>query len=291
VIWNRGVQKRVAQNGPESGLIVWSDSSRVPMHVSVAGSGSPIVLLHGLLGGSFCWRFNLTEFTSVRTAYAIDMAGMGTSVAPRKTDCGMCAQAERIASFIESRDLHDIDLIGSSWGGGVAMLLAAGSSRIRSLVLAAPVNPWSDFGRERVRFFGGRFGSVLVHCGLPFARRLHETGVQRMYGDIARIRPGTLEGYSALLRRRGRAGNLINILRSWERDVDALRPAIPRIKAPTLLIWGSRDGAVDPGSAKALEKALPQARTAVLPGVGHLPFEESPEVFNRLVLDFIEHPA
>jgi 4,5:9,10-diseco-3-hydroxy-5,9,17-trioxoandrosta-1(10),2-diene-4-oate hydrolase len=261
------------------------------MHVSVSGSGPPLVLLHGLLGGSFCWRFNVREFASARTTYAIDMAGMGVSVAPRKTDCGMRSQAERVAAFLESQALHDVDLVGSSWGGGVAMLLAAGNSPIRSLVAVAPVNPWSDFGSERVRFFAGRFGSMLVHCGLPFARRLHEIGVQRMYGEITRIRPGTLEGYSALLRRPGLSGSLINILRNWEGDVDALRTAIPRIKAPTLLIWGSCDGAVDPRSAEALEKALPQARTAVLPGVGHLPFEESPEVFNRLVLDFIEHPA
>jgi pimeloyl-ACP methyl ester carboxylesterase len=111
-----------------------------------------------------------------------------------------------------------------------------------------------------------------------------------MYGDPARIRPGTLEGYSNLLLRRGRAGSLINIMRNWEADLEVVREAIPRVQAPTLLVWGSLDGAVNPRSAPGLGRALACSRVEVLRGVGHLPFEESPEVFNRLVLDFIEQP-
>ena len=80
---------------------------------------------------------------------------------------------------------------------------------------------------------------------------------------------------------------MVNILRNWDRDLEALRSAIPRVTAPVLLIWGSHDGAVDPRSAEPLRTAFRQCETVMLPGVGHIPFEEAPEVFNRLVLDFI----
>ena len=70
----------------------------------------------------------------------------------------------------------------------------------------------------------------------------------------------------------------------------ALEKAIPRVKAPTLLIWGTRDGAVDLRSAEPLKQSLRHCRLEIIPGTGHLPFEECPEVFNRLVLDFIERP-
>lgn len=269
----------------------WIAMGRLRVHLECGGSGTPLLMLHGLLGGSFCWRFNIPVLAAKRSIYAPDLPGMGLSHASRGTDCGMRAQALRLKHFIESRDLHEIDIVASSWGGGLAMLLASGNERVRSLVLVAPVNPWSEFGRKRVRFCASRLGSLLVHAGLPFSRKVHDVGIKRMYGDPLRITSGTMDGYSARLKRRGLASNLINTLRNWQADMVALREAIPRVQAPTLLVWGSRDGAVDPSSADSLRMALRQCRVELLPGVGHLPFEETPEVFNRLVLDFIEQPG
>jgi len=260
-------------------------------HLECAGSGAPLLMLHGLLGGSFCWRFNIPVLAAKRAIYALDLPGMGLSHASRSTDCGMCAQAERLKHFIESRGLDHMDIVASSWGGGLAMLLASGNKRVRSLVLAAPVNPWSEFGKTRVRFCASRLGSLLIRAGLPLSVKLHDVGIKRMYGDSLRIAAGTLEGYSARLKRHGLASNLVSTLRNWKADMAALREAIPRVQAPTLLIWGSRDGAVDPRSANSLMRALGNCQVKFLPGVGHVPFEETPEVFNRLVLDFIEQPG
>lgn len=84
--------------------------------------------------------------------------------------------------------------------------------------------------------------------------------------------------------------NILNTLHSWETDVSELRAAIPRIKARSLLIWGTRDRAVDVRSAETLRRALPHCELAWIYGAGHLPFEETPDEFNRLVLDFIDKP-
>jgi pimeloyl-ACP methyl ester carboxylesterase len=54
------------------------------------------------------------------------------------------------------------------------------------------------------------------------------------------------------------------------------------------LIWGTRDSAVDVSSAEPLKLALPDCQLKVIEGAGHLPFEETPDEFNRLVLDFID---
>jgi pimeloyl-ACP methyl ester carboxylesterase len=266
----------------------WAEIEGQRMHYQKAGSGPPLLLIHGLLGGSFSWRFNVADLGARRTTYVLDLPGQGISDAPSRTDCGMRAQARRISRFMDANELSEVDVVASSWGGAIALLLAAYDARVRSLVLAAPVNPWSVFGRDRVRFFSSRLGALTIRFGLPFSGPLQRTSVEQMYGDPARIRPGTMEGYCALLRRRGRAANLINIMRCWEHDLTALADAIPRMQVPTLLIWGSRDGAVDPASAELLRRSLPSCRLEVLPGIGHLPFEECPEVFNRLVLDFIE---
>lgn len=256
-----------------------------------AGSGPPLLLVHGLLGGSFCWRFNIAAFSRRHTTFALDLPGFGENDAPRHVDCSMEAQAVRLSGLLEKLGLESVDVVGSSWGGGVAIFLAAMSTRVRSLVLVAPVNPWSDFGAGRVEFLNGRLGGTLLHMVLPISRPLHLTALQRMYGDPRRIASGTLEGYSALLLRRGRAHNLLNALRSWQDDMTKLRDSIDRVRVRSLLIWGTRDGAVDLKSSEALMQALPGCERAVIQGAGHLPFEETPDEFNRLVLDFLERVA
>jgi len=253
---------------------------------SQAGSGPPLVLIHGLLGGAFCWRRNVPVWAQEHTTFAVELPGFGESPAHRNLTCGMEAQARRLLRWLEERDLDSVDVVASSWGGGVAFLLAAMTRRVRSLVLAAPVNPWSELGRERVRFFRGRIRGTLLRLGMPISRPIHRVILERMYGDPARIPAGTLEGYSRLMLCPGRASNLINTLANWEPDLHALREAIERVHAPALLLWGSRDGAVDLYSAEELMKRLPACELRVIEGAGHLPFEETPDEFNRLASVF-----
>jgi len=252
------------------------------------GSGPPLLLLHGLLGGAFCWRLNVDALSRRHTIFAVDLPGLGACDAPRRLDCSMTAQAQRVRSLLEQMKLEDVDVVGSSWGGAIAMFVAAQSRRVRSLVLAAPVNPWSDFGAGRIRFFKGRLGGALLRIAWPFSRPVHRIAVKRMYGDPRRVPAGTIEGYSSLAMRPGKAHSVLSALRGWENDVNALSQAIRRITAPSLLIWGTRDRAVDLRSAEQLRRALPASELTLIEGAGHLPFEETPEAFNRLVLDFVE---
>jgi pimeloyl-ACP methyl ester carboxylesterase len=256
------------------------------------GTGRPLLLLHGLLGGSFCWRMNLEAFSQHHTVFAPDLPGLGGSDAPRHLDCSMAAQASRISSLMEELQLDEVDVVGCSWGGAIAMFLAAqkGRQRIRTLVLAAPVNPWSNLGAGRIRFFKSRFGGTVLRMAWPVSRPVHRTALERMYGDRSRVPAGSVDGYSSLAMRPGRVHNILNTLQSWEKDVHALRDVIPQIKARSLLIWGTRDGAVDLRSADPLRRALPGCELELIEGAGHLVFEESPEEFNRLTLDFIDRP-
>jgi pimeloyl-ACP methyl ester carboxylesterase len=258
------------------------------IHYSRLGTGRPLLLLHGLLGGSFCWRRNMEALSQHHTVFALDLPGHGENDALRHVDCSMTAQAHRILSLMERLRLDAFDVVGCSWGGAISMLLAAQSAKVRSLVLAAPVNPWSTLGLGRIRFLNRRTGEVLLRIVWPFSRPLYPTALARMYGDPTRLPAGTVAGYVSQIMRPGRVDNILNTLRSWEKDVDALRAAIPQIKARSLLIWGTRDSAVDVRSAEPLKQALPNCQLKLIAGAGHLPFEETPDEFNRLVLDFID---
>jgi pimeloyl-ACP methyl ester carboxylesterase len=261
-----------------------------PMHFLYAGSGPPLLLLGGLLGGSFSWRFTMPALAARYTLYAMDLPGTGLSH-DFGMDCSMSHQARRLGEFVRQMGWRGFGLIGSSFGGAIAMLLASQCIRtginVRSLVLSSPVNPWSDFGQRRIRFLRSRFGGFLLRTVLPLSRPLHGLALRRMYCNPQLVTQEVIQGYRATILRRGRAQNILTALRNWRQDVRSLESAVPTLRIPTLLIWGTQDRAVDPRSATILMKRLPQAELKLIPGTGHLPFEEAPEEFNRIVLEFL----
>jgi len=112
--------------------------------------------------------------------------------------------------------------------------------------------------------------------------------LRRLYGDPRRIRPGTLAGYSAPFLTAGAFEQPLAVLRSWNPDLKELESLLPRIAdIPMLLVWGTKDVAVDPASATPLSKCFKNCRLVMLEGVGHIPYEEVPEEFNRIISEYL----
>src|SRR5438128_2053519 len=108
-----------------------------------AGFGPPLLLVHGLLGYSFSWRFNFEALSDIREVFAPDLLGTGFSVRPRNFSCSSEACARRLLHFMDEVGAPTFDLVGTSHGGGVAVMMAAlAPERVRKLALVAPVNPW-----------------------------------------------------------------------------------------------------------------------------------------------------
>jgi pimeloyl-ACP methyl ester carboxylesterase len=261
-----------------------------------AGSGPPLILLHGLLGYSFSWRFTIPALASYTTVYALDLLGAGFSDRPKGLDHSMCATALRVLRFADKLGLDRFDLLGTSRGGAVAMSVAAesidasadGKSRVRRLVLVCPVNPYSTHGRFFAPFCGSRLGAPIARAVLEHAPFLHSYFHERMYGDRRRIRPGTLEGYKAPLAIPGLFEHGLSIAQTWTADLRELEAILPKLASiPTLFMWGSKDTAVYPSSLEPLARHFRNSRSILFPGVGHLPYEECPEDFNRALIDFL----
>lgn len=270
----------------------WTSVEGVRMRYLYAGSGPPLILLHGLLGYSFSWRFNIPAFAEQRTVYAVDMPGAGYSERPKALDYSFRASAKRLLMFAHNLGLDRFDLLATSHGGAVAMLAAAIAKqepvqRMRSLILVAPVNPWSVHGREFAPFLAAPVVSGVLGWCLPHMRFASGAVVRRLYGDARRISPGTAEGYSEPFVTSGGFDCVFDILRTWNRDLDDLEKSLPAVAGiPALLIWGTRDAAVDCHSARILASHL-RCELIELPGVGHLPYEEVPEQFNVAVIKFL----
>ncbi len=253
------------------------------------GHGPALVLVHGLLGYSFSWRYAIPVFAERANVHAVDMLGVGFSDRPPGLDCCLQASAERLLRFLDVAAIDSCDLLGTSHGGAVSMMAASlAPERIRRLILVAPVNPWSLLGKPTAAFLSGRFSASIFVNLAPLLRVIHGYLLRRLYGDPRRVLPGTLEGYSAPFRTPGAFRYGISVLRTWSDDLQLLESSLPRIaRIPTLLLWGKVDNAVDPASAAMLSQQFQNCRVRMFEGVGHLPYEEVPEEFNAAVIDFL----
>jgi pimeloyl-ACP methyl ester carboxylesterase len=253
------------------------------------GSGPALLLLHGLLGYSFSWRYALPILAEQATVHAVDMLGVGFSDRPAGLDCCLRASADRLLRFLDAVNVESCDLLGTSHGGAVAMMAAAmAPDRIRRLILVAPVNPWSSHGKWMAALLSSRLVAPLFLRLAPRLQFTHGYLLRRLYGDTRRVRPGTLAGYSAPFALPGALAHELGILRTWRQDLQELESVLPRIAdIPTLILWGAADAAVDPRSAPRLQQQFKDCRVLMFDGVGHLPYEEVPEDFNHAVAEFL----
>jgi pimeloyl-ACP methyl ester carboxylesterase len=255
-----------------------------------------LLLLHGLLGYSFSWRFNLAALAQYRKVFAIDQLGVGFSDHPEDLNCTMRAVATRTLEFIDRQGLGDFDLLGTSHGGAIAVWVAAllaerGDRRLQRLILSAPANPWSRHGRRLATFFAQRPVSTALRSTLPRVSFAWGFFIRRLYANAGRMPPGTVEGYSAALALEGSWEYGLRALETWLEDLEMLKTFLPMLaNVPTLLIWGDADPAVYPESVEPLREYFRNCEYTNLPGVGHLPYEEAPEDFNRVVTDFLRRP-
>jgi pimeloyl-ACP methyl ester carboxylesterase len=279
----------------------WLELPDGRMRYLKAGSGPPLILIHGLMGYSFSWRFTIPALAPHATVYAIDNLGTGLSSACADIDCSVRATAERVLQFADALGILDFDLLGTSHGGGVAIMVAAICAerrlgivaerphpRLQRLILVAPVNPWSPHGKRFAPFVGSAFGSLLFRNTIERWRALDYLWLRRMFGDGAKIPPDSLAGYRIPVLKNHVFRHASRIVSNWTADLAELESAIPKIRdCPTLLIWGTRDRAVAFHSAEPLRRNFHNARLVAFKGVGHLPYEEAPEDFNRTLVEFL----
>jgi 4,5:9,10-diseco-3-hydroxy-5,9,17-trioxoandrosta-1(10),2-diene-4-oate hydrolase len=276
VVGNLVVKQKGLSEITEGFVVV--DGARV--HYQRAGSGRPLLLLHGLVGSAKNWRQNISFLSRDSDVYAVDLFNMGESDRVPGLNAGLEATADRLADYMDALGLEEADVAAHSHGGAVAMMFAARHpERVRRLILFAPANPFCDLGHQLIRFYQTRFGIWFARKTPFLPRILKATALSRMYGDPSRVTAGALEGYIEGLDVPGTMDHVLQIVQRWFVDMGLLRSALERLVAkPTLLIWGDRD------------RLLPQSSLMVLPGVGHVAFEEMPEICNKAMRDWLSKP-
>ena len=170
-----------------------------------AGSGPPLLLLHGLMGYSWSWRFNMQALGEHFTVYAPDFPGCGFSQRADSLPGSLQSDAEALLKFMDQLGIGEFDLFGSSRGGGVSIMLASllakrgMQPRMRRVILSAPINPWSKFGQLRARLLAtslGRLWTIRYAPRMPsLVRQVFSQTLRRRFPHHRRQR-GRLSGWA-----------------------------------------------------------------------------------------------
>ena len=221
-----------------------------------AGMGAPLIMIHGL-GASSRWWFPL--FPQLTSAHfrilAPDLPGFGRSPGP---PVSIQDAARAVISLADHLGLGEFFMVGHSMGAAVATQIAAQhGGRVRRLVLVDSAGIPGIGPRLLVR----RLLQPWTWCPAWFYRTL--------LGDAFRAGP------RAML-----AG--IKELRAHD-----IRPALGRVRAPTLVIWGEKDTLTPPEHGRMIVAALPDGRLENIEGARHLPMVSDPDTVGRLIVRFL----
>jgi pimeloyl-ACP methyl ester carboxylesterase len=266
----------------------WTTLNGHHMRYLFGGSGPPLLLIHGLMGFSFSWSENLGSLAQHFTIFAPDLLNVGYSDR-LDLDPSLQATATQVLHFMDAVAIEAADVLATSYGGTVAMMLAAiAPKRVNRLVLVAPAHCGSEGVRWQSRLFSTRTGAMIAKLLYIAPAFVHGYFIKHMYAVPSRALPGTVKEYAAAIRIPGTIAPLVKLMCCWNQNFQALAEAMPKIAhIPTLILWGEKDYVVPAETMNDLAAQFQHPATAIIKDAGHLPYEELPEQFNEVVLEYL----
>jgi pimeloyl-ACP methyl ester carboxylesterase len=228
----------------------------VTIYAEISGAGIPLILIHGLGGSTRWWSRNVPVLARFCRVHVVDLLGFGRSRGQRFV---LREAAELLVRWMDTLGLARANIVGHSMGGFISAHIAAQfPGRVERLVLvdAAVSPPDLSSLRHAWRMVWG-----LQHLPLML--------LPVLCTDALRAGPRTL------------------VLALREILSADIRADLPRIEAPTLIIWGEHDTTLPVAVGRRLHEHLPQATFLVIKGAGHCPMWGRPAVFNQAVTEFL----
>jgi pimeloyl-ACP methyl ester carboxylesterase len=263
----------------------------VKLYYSEEGKGPPLLLIHGFGASTFTWRFVAPELAKDHRVIAVDLKGFGQSDKPFDGRYSVYDQAELLAQLIEDKDLRDLTLVGHSFGGGVALLLALEANqrldgRITRLVLLDSI----AYPQNIPVFFRLLDVPLVSQLGVRMVPPLVQTRValQIAYFDDSKIDPEEVELYAAPLKTAAGKHAIIHSARQIvPEDIAELSERYKTIELPTLILWCDHDRIVPLEVGIKLRRTLPNSTLRLVEECGHMPQEEQPASTLALIKGFI----
>lgn len=257
-----------------------------PVYYRRRGAGFPLLLLHGWGGSSHYWRSTLDRLGTTHDVIAPDLPGFGDSPPLEGKHAGGQHMADMVIAFADQLGLTQFDLNGHSFSAGVAAFVAARyPTRVRRLVLTS----FSTFRTELERRIVDqvhRVMSLWMALRRPWMaerRMFYRTVSSRFFyrtpNDDALLRESFMD-FMKMDRR--------TALESAASSGDpAINLALRQISAPTLIIGSRQDNIMPPAGTPKAAELVSNSRLVWIERCGHLPMIEQPEIYHRLLAEFL----
>lgn len=252
------------------------------------GSGSPVILIHGIAASHHDWDDLIPELTKKGyTSYALDLLGHGDSPKPDSRAYHIDWLFEHFSKWMQSLQLTEpATLIGHSLGGYFALEYARRvPARTRSLVLVNPFYSRLQLPLLLRRSYGRTNLRHLIVSRTP-------KWLFRFIVDMTSAAMGHSSGALHSLPERIRAQTALDYMRTAPgvyhipNQIPEKSEFVAHISLPTLIVWGDRDKTLAPSSFHKLVEVMPCAVGKSI-HAGHVPHQSNAEEFNPMVLEFL----
>lgn len=239
------------------------------------GTGPAVVIIHGVGGHKEDWQGVAAALAGTHTVYAIDMLGFGAS-SKTGDDLSMTVQAAAVKALLEAEGLASADIVGNSVGGWVAATFAAtypGSVRRLILIDAAGFRAMFE-GTPPVNFDPNDAAEMQALINITINSPVAQT-------------PGLAEKALAAYIASGEKA----IAAVWGKSLyisPRLEDLLPKIKAPTLVLWGAEDKLFPSILAGVFAGQIAGATAQLIPKAGHFPQIDAPEATTAAIVTFLE---
>lgn len=253
-----------------------------PLLVRRAGAGAPAVLWHSMFVDSETFAAVVEELSRHRELILVDGPGHGGSPGPRRLyslpDCATAAVQVLDALGISA----PVDWVGNAWGGHVGIIFAnTYPDRCRTLTtIGTPAYPLSRAERLRIGLL------VYLYRMLgpgPFSRAVVDALVGR---NAIEAEPSAASAVAEAFQRGDKRGKFWAMRSLMLRRPD-LRPVLPRVQVPALMMSGRDDPMNDPLEAESAARSMPGGRFVPVAGGGHVaPLLVASDEVTRNILGF-----
>jgi pimeloyl-ACP methyl ester carboxylesterase len=247
------------------------------------GSGSPLVLLHGIGHRWQAWRPVLDQLAERHEVFALDLPGFGMSppLPPGYTH-DLAGSIRMLAVVFEQLGLDRPHVAGNSLGG-LMSVEAAAQGLVRSATALSPAGFWTASDRVRAlstlrMIRAGALAPAPTRSLLINNARLRAATLAVLYAHPQRIDRITAHGDLAALRA---ASSFAPTMRAGRGFAWAGTPS----NVPLTIAWGDRDRILPARQAQRAARLLPDAHHVPLPGCGHVPMVDDPALVARTILD------
>ena len=270
----------------------------VPWHgrhlaVRRAGNGPTVVLIHGMAGSLTTWDPVFAELARSCDVIAVDLPGHGTSSRLRG-DYSLGSLAASVRDVLDELGVRTATIVGHSLGGGIAMqFMYQFPERCERLVLVSS----GGLGREVTPLLRALAvpGAGLALAGVAriqhqrpvaAAGRLVRPLARRVWNDLPYMvrQLATLDDPET---RRSFLATIHAVIEVGGQGINATDRLHLAAGLPTLIVWGEDDRIIPSDHGSAAAELVPGCRFELIPGAGHYPHEDDPELFARVVSDFV----